>query len=217
MLPASDAQIITLPSHKGKLCILLTFTTLWANSAEDSLIFSSFRNQALPNPIFWENMKTIIFQNVVCCYSSILNVNNTMYDSIPKNSKTYKKTSATSEDSDQPAHPRSLIRVFADRMCLLQPPGYPKKDKREPLVYCVDVQTDLSICWPHRSYCRFCRALKIHRKRHSHKSTPLSRDQRRNEKQTMAKCKVDTQSIINSMGFNIYHYLGKFSRRKFMI
>ena len=47
--------------------------------------------------------------------------------------KTYNKTCATSEDSDQPAHPRSLIRVFADRKCILQPPGYPKRDKREPL------------------------------------------------------------------------------------
>ena len=29
----------------------------------------------------------------------------------------------------------SLIRVFADRMCLLQPQWYPKKDKRESLPY----------------------------------------------------------------------------------
>ena len=27
-----------------------------------------------------------------------------------------------SENSDQPVHPRNLIRVFADRMCLLQHP-----------------------------------------------------------------------------------------------
>ena len=47
--------------------------------------------------------------------------------------KNYNKTCASSEDSDQPAHPRSLIRVFADRMCLLQPPGHPKRDKQEPL------------------------------------------------------------------------------------
>ena len=72
--------------------------------------------------------------------------------------KTYNKTCATSEDSDQPAHPRSLIRVFADRMCLLQPPGYPKKYKRGPSPYWMDVQADLSLCWSHRSYCRFCRA-----------------------------------------------------------
>ena len=71
--------------------------------------------------------------------------------------KTYNKTCATSEDSDQPAHPRRLIWVFADPMCLLQHPGYPKRDRRELLSYCVEV--DLSLCWSHRSYCRFCRAL----------------------------------------------------------
>ena len=37
---------------------------------------------------------------------------------------------ATSEALDQPAHPRSLIRVFANRMCFQQPPGYPTRDKR---------------------------------------------------------------------------------------
>ena len=69
--------------------------------------------------------------------------------------KIYTKTCATSEDSDQPAHPRSLIKVFADRTCLLQPPGYSKRDKQEPLTYWVDVQTDLSLCWSNRSYCSF--------------------------------------------------------------
>ena len=62
-------------------------------------------------------------------------------------------TCATSEDSDQTAHPRSLIRVFADRMRLVQPPGYPKRDKREPLPYGVDVQAVLNLCWSHRSCC----------------------------------------------------------------
>ena len=62
---------------------------------------------------------------------------------------------ATSEDSDQTAHSRSLIRVFADRMCLLQPPGCPKRDKREPLPYCEDVQADLNAYLLHKSCCRF--------------------------------------------------------------
>ena len=44
----------------------------------------------------------------------------------PAHDITYYKTCATSEVSDQPAHLRSLIRVFADRMRLLQPPGYPE-------------------------------------------------------------------------------------------
>ena len=62
-------------------------------------------------------------------------------------------------NSDQPAQPRSLIWVFTDRMCLLQHLGYPKKGKREPLPCWMDVQADLSLCWLHRSYYRFCRAL----------------------------------------------------------
>ena len=60
----------------------------------------------------------------------------------PAYDNTYNKISATSEDSDQPAHPRRLIRIFADPMCFLQPPDYRKRDKREPLAYRVDVQAD---------------------------------------------------------------------------
>ena len=41
--------------------------------------------------------------------------------------------------------------------CLLQPAGYPYK--WEPLPYLVDVQADPSLCWSHRSYCRFYCAL----------------------------------------------------------
>ena len=43
----------------------------------------------------------------------------------PAHDKTNK--GAPSEGSNQPAHPRSLIRVIADRMRLLQPSGYPKR------------------------------------------------------------------------------------------
>ena len=77
----------------------------------------------------------------------------------PAHDKTYNKTCATSEDSDQPAHPRSLIRVFVDPMCLLQPPGNSKINKRGLLPYWVDAQVDLSLCWLHMSYCRFYHAL----------------------------------------------------------
>ena len=59
--------------------------------------------------------------------------------------KIYNKTFATSEDSDQPAHPRILFRVFADRMCLLQPTGYPRRFERELSPYWVDVQAYLSL------------------------------------------------------------------------
>ena len=77
----------------------------------------------------------------------------------PAHNKTYNKTCATSEDSDQPANPCSLIRVFTNSMCLLQPRGCPKKGKGEPLPNWLDLQADLSLCWSNRSYCRFCHAL----------------------------------------------------------
>ena len=53
----------------------------------------------------------------------------------PAHDKTYKKTCATSEDSDQPVHVHSLISIFAGCTCLLQPQGYPKRDKQEYLPY----------------------------------------------------------------------------------
>ena len=48
-----------------------------------------------------------------------------------------------------------LIRAIADHMCLLQPPSYPKRDKREALSHWVDVEVDLTLSWSHRSYCSF--------------------------------------------------------------
>ena len=41
-------------------------------------------------------------------------------------------------------------------MCLLQTPGYSKRNKREPLSYWVGVQVYQSLYWLHRSYNRFC-------------------------------------------------------------
>ena len=52
-----------------------------------------------------------------------------------------------------------LACASADRMRHLQPLGYQKRNKWEPLLYWVNVQTNLSLCWSYRSYCRFCRAL----------------------------------------------------------
>ena len=46
----------------------------------------------------------------------------------PAHDKTYNKSCATGEDSNQTAHPHGLIRVFADHMCLLQPPACPFKE-----------------------------------------------------------------------------------------
>ena len=71
-------------------------------------------------------------------------------------------------------HLRSLIWVFLDRMCLLQPPDCPKWDKQEPLPYWVDVQADLSFCRLYRCQCRLSRTLSMFFKTDSicHSSLP---------------------------------------------
>ena len=73
--------------------------------------------------------------------------------------KNYNKTCAISKDSDQPAHARRMIIIFADRMCLLQPLGYPKRNTKEPLPYRLAVQADMSLWWSHRSYSLFYHAM----------------------------------------------------------
>ena len=60
----------------------------------------------------------------------------------PQRDITYFPKCASSEDSDQTAHPRSLIRVFAGRMkngCIN---GYPKY---------ANAQADLNLCWTYMS------------------------------------------------------------------
>ena len=58
-------------------------------------------------------------------------------------------TSAPSEDSDQPGHPPSLIRVCCPHEETLGP--------QLPTVI-ADALVDLSLRWAHRSFCLFCSA-----------------------------------------------------------
>ena len=86
---------------------------------------------------------TYIIHIIYIYLHTIIFIIHIRYESV--HGKTYNKTCATSKDSDQPALLYSLIRAFPDCMYLLQPPGYPKRDKQEPLPYWVDVQADLSL------------------------------------------------------------------------
>ena len=66
------------------------------------------------------------------------------------------KWCAPSEDSDQPGHPPSLIRVFA--VCMKKPwvIGYLQSAKWRLGSDYVDAQADPSLRWAHRSFCWFC-------------------------------------------------------------
>ena len=67
--------------------------------------------------------------------------------------KTYKPCEI-SEDSDQPARPRSLISLRWLHVSFTV-----SGDKREPLSNRVEVQADLNLCRSHRTYCRLVRRL----------------------------------------------------------
>ena len=63
---------------------------------------------------------------------------------------------ASSEDSDQPGHPPSLIRVFAVRMKKAWVLSYPLSALRRLWSDWADLQADLSLRWAHRPFCWFC-------------------------------------------------------------
>ena len=69
----------------------------------------------------------------------------------PQREKTYFLTCAPNEDSNQPAHLRSLIRVFVFRMKKLCILGYPKSAHWRFWSDCANVQADLNLRWAHRS------------------------------------------------------------------
>ena len=56
---------------------------------------------------------------------------------------------APSEDSDQPGHPPSLIRVFAVRMKKAQALSYPMSAQQRLWAHWADAQADLSLRWAH--------------------------------------------------------------------
>ena len=63
--------------------------------------------------------------------------------------KTNKMTCAPSEDSDQPGHPPSLIRVSAVRIKKAWVLSYPLSAQRRPWSDWADAQADLSLRWAH--------------------------------------------------------------------
>ena len=67
-------------------------------------------------------------------------------------------TRAPSEDSDQPGHPPSLIRVFAVRMKKHWALYYLLSAQRRLWSDWPDTEADPSLRWAYISFCLFCRA-----------------------------------------------------------
>ena len=65
------------------------------------------------------------------------------------NSNSNNFTCTPSEDSDQPGHPRSLIRVFASCMKVVWAFSYLQEAQHRLQSNCEDVKANLSIRWVH--------------------------------------------------------------------
>ena len=74
----------------------------------------------------------------------------------PPRDKTNKVPCAPSEDSDQPGHSPSLIRVFVVRMKRAWVLSYPFSAQRRLWSDWADAQADLSLLWAHTPFCWFC-------------------------------------------------------------
>ena len=73
----------------------------------------------------------------------------------PPHDKNNKMVCAPSEDSDQPGHPPSLIRVFAVRMKEAWVLSYPLSAQRRLRSDWADAQADLSLRWAHCHFVGF--------------------------------------------------------------
>ena len=67
----------------------------------------------------------------------------------PYSQKTYLRTCAPSEDSDQPAHSRSLIRIFTERFLDIKRCQVSLCGQRELWSDWADAHADLSLRWAH--------------------------------------------------------------------
>ena len=74
----------------------------------------------------------------------------------PPHDKTNNMVCAPSEDSDQPGHLPSLIRVFAVRSVGSWGPNVSSCGQRRLWSDWADAQADLSLRWAQRSFCWFC-------------------------------------------------------------
>ena len=63
---------------------------------------------------------------------------------------------APNEDSDQPGHPPSLIRIFAVRLEKARVLSYPLSAQQRFWSDWVDAQADLSLRYAHMPFCWFC-------------------------------------------------------------
>ena len=118
----------------------------------------------------------------------------------PPSDKTNETACASSEDSDQPGHPPSLIRVFSVCVKKAWVLSYSLSTQWRLWSDWADVQTDLSLCWAHSHFIGFVTRRLIWRsfprqKRKDNNNTQQDVELLRNNLLDTKKRQVLTQSI----------------------
>ena len=137
---------------------------LWLVSASDHRLLSRLLNHENPCCHCW-----IIMMNDQECQS----INTVCFSLMLCRHQTQQNECAPSEDSDQPGHPPSLIRVFAARLKKAWVLNYPLSAQWRLWSDWADAQADLSLRWAHSHfvgfvmsrliYFHFCRKLCLRR------------------------------------------------------
>ena len=122
----------------------------WINVVEMTLpVFRRFLLGCFPSPEFDKLWRC----QWLCCYTSKVVLypvpsppdDPAIRTNEPQRQKMYFRSCAHSEDSDQPAHPRSLIRIFTGRILDSQGCISFSCGQRRLWSDCVDAQTELSL------------------------------------------------------------------------
>ena len=131
-LSQSTAKHVAFPA---KTYIRLKISIVWSVFTGS---FMSSQGQGVIR-LFWLTRCMHILLEFLLCFS--LNSNE------PPHDKTNKMACMPSEDSDQPGHPPSLIRVFAVPMKKAQVLSYPLSAQRRLWSDLADCQADPSLRW----------------------------------------------------------------------
>ena len=94
----------------------------------------------------------------------------------PHRDKTNKMACAPNEDSDQPGHPPSLIRVFTVGLKKARSLSYPLSAQRRLWSDWAGALADLSLRWAHMPFCWFCHDAAHIRFQESHVRDPTRPD-----------------------------------------
>ena len=118
--------------------------------------YSSFRNNIPSLWIIWGKQVISPKQNCTALldWSEVPEPLYWLFE--PRRDKTNKMACAPSEDSDQPGHPPSLIRVFSVCLKKARILSYPLSAQRRLWSDCADAMADLCLRWAHMPFCWFC-------------------------------------------------------------